>query len=237
VRVVAAPGGARGDPQPRGRAPGPQAPLRVTVNLDIYGLAPAGAVALRLRPGSCLALGAAPLATFPAVTADATGVVRTGVVSDQAQPAGIPHHAVVDVELPDGGATPSLLACTDIPAGDATAPLRLFAPPALKPAGTATLTYDARAARLDMRIFAIGLPARATVAAEIHRGTCTAQGAPLGGLGGIAADSRGMVDSAGVVAHLVAPRGHWYVAVRSQVSTGAAQPGPLLCGDVVGLNG
>jgi hypothetical protein len=206
----------------------------VTVHLDVYGLAPAGSVELRLRQGSCLAPAAAALVTFPGVTADATGVVRTDVVSDQPQPAGIPHQAAIAVEAGGGGAAPSLLACTDIPASNATAPLRLFAPPALKPAGTATLTYDRGAATLDVRITAIGLPAGASVAAEIRRGSCEVQGALVRQLGGAVADGGGALSSAELLTHVAIPGAHWYVDVRPTSAAGAPRPGPLVCGDVTG---
>src|SRR5260370_31249746 len=83
------------------------------------------------------------------------------------------------VEASGSGAGSSLLPCTDIPASNTTAPLRLFAPPAFKPAGTATLTYDRGAGRLDVRTTAIGVVAGSPLAAERRRGVFQANG-PLG---------------------------------------------------------
>jgi len=206
----------------------------VTVHLDIFGLAPAGTVALRLRQGSCLAL-AAELVGFPDVTADAGGVVRTDVASDQPQPAGIPHHAAIAVEAAGGGAAASLLACTDIPASNATAPLRLFAPPALKPAGTATLAYDRAAATLDVHVIAIGMPAGGSFAAELRQGSCHTQGPVVRHVADVTADRSGAISSATTLTHFTARSGHWYVAVRPASAAGAPQPGPLVCGDVTSL--
>lgn len=211
----------------------------VTVRVDVYGLAPNSTTALQLRQGSCLSLSSSTVATFPAVTADAGGTLSAVVTSDAMLAAGIPPGTAI-VAQPSGDLdrTAVPLLCTDIPASNPTGPVRLFAPPQLKPAGTATVIFTPGAHKLTLHITAIGLRPEESYDAAIRRGSCKAQGAVHFAVKGkLVADATGSaVVSSSLRGVDSLPATGWYLSVDRTPSANALseaiEAGPLLCGDI-----
>jgi hypothetical protein len=194
---------------------------RLAVHLDMYGLAPGATALVKIQRGTCLAPTADTVVSFPAVTADAAGAVRVDLASNPGQAAvGIPSDAIIDVSA--GG---TLVACTDLPAA-ATAPLRLFAPPQRKPAGTATLSWDTAHREVHVKISAVGLPPGTSLTAELHSGSCHTQGAVLHRIATVVADSGGSANTEADLDNTGRPTAGQYLVVHS--GTGM----PVLCGDV-----
>lgn len=192
---------------------------RVAVHVDIYGLAPQATATLQIQRGTCLAPTGDTLVSFPPVTADIAGAAHSDLAATQVVPNGIPHGAVIDVSV---GGTP--VACTDLPAV-ATTPLRLFAPPQGKPAGTATLTPNAAQGTLRVQLSAIGLPPATSLTAELRTGSCRAPGALMRTITTLVSDSSGGATADVTLDNSGPPAAGRYVVVRA----GAA---PVLCGDV-----
>ena len=204
---------------------------QVTASVDLYGAGPGESLMLLVRTGSCLAPGDATLVTFPQLTAGPGGALTTQVTSDAPVPGGVVEGSAI-VVAPAGAATPdATLLCTDVPAAGATGPLRLYAPPQLKPAGTATLVYDASARTLTVRVTAIGLRPSTAYGAHLGRGSCRAQGAEVDGVGGVSADASGNASATASLSGVEQPPANgWYLAVDRPASGPGG--GPLLCGDI-----
>jgi len=211
---------------------GVDATLRLTVHVEMDGLAPGGTSTLAVLAGSCLAPSATALAGFATLTADGEGAVRTDVVSQRPVAGGIPHGAVLLVQDSAG----AMLACVDLPSSNATAPLRLFAPPRFKPAGTATLSAgSAGSARLAVRFDAIDLRGGGAYTVAIRSGSCQAQGTLVRTIGQLHPGDSGTASLRVTLAQMTAPPASgWYVVVvDGDAAAGAAPAGqPVLCGDV-----
>jgi hypothetical protein len=196
----------------------------LAVRVDAYGLAPGSAATLAVVEGSCLQPGATLLSFAQPLTANAQGVVVAEVTSEQAAAAGIPHGAAVT--LRDTGA--ALLACTDVPASNAGAPLRLFAPPADKPGATVMLSPSG-GTDVSVSIAAVDLHPDTSYAVELRSGSCQAPGALLRTItSGLASNARGSAQAGTTLGGLSAPgpKG-WYLVV-----VGSGGGAAVLCGNV-----
>jgi hypothetical protein len=222
---------------------------KLSVKLAAYGLTPSSAHAVHLHATRCVGKQGAPTFSFPDVTADAAGAISAEVTATEPAPKGIPAGMEIDLHLvaspdlgkpPDTGSAP--IACTDIPPTAATrVAVRLYPFPGEKPAGSATLGYDAGARALTVRVTGFGLAPGSAHAADIDLGSCQKQGEQRYTLKDTVADARGKVDVTTTLSGVDAapPKAGWYLVLhqgsRSEILA-AGKPAPLfrpiLCGDV-----
>lgn len=219
---------------------------RISVHLEVTGLAPGVAHAIHLHRGTCLARTADAVASFSDVRSDSKGRIAADTTAIGATSGGIPKGVYIDLHLvgdahlgASGGATSIPLACADVADGAATTAVRLFPTPGYKPFGSAALTYAASRRSLDVHLSASSLISGTSHAVVILSGTCVEPGAVIHDVGNLTADAQGNVTTTLTLTGIDAgpPAGGWIVIVRdgSSAEIGAsAQPSPLeqpiLCG-------
>ncbi|MEA2671135.1 MAG: hypothetical protein QOG45_1355 [Chloroflexota bacterium] len=209
---------------------------QLTIEIRAAGLAPGTTRPARLMSGSCAHPGTLLHALDPLVFAANSVADVTTTVND-----------VTETEIPQSGwylavyrgaaaadqGVEVLCGDLDNPAsqGVITAGLGVAVPPGgpdPQAAGTATLTIVG--GQLKVAIDATGLTPGSTHVAQLRRGNCEGEGAPLHPLEALVADARGHAVSTTTVPGVAGiPLNQWFVGVTPKQ---AAVLDPVLCGNV-----
>lgn len=218
---------------------------KVSAAFDITGLAPGIKHAVNIVPGSCARpQSGSALVSFPTVTDDDFGNLKTTVQSTQSGLRELPDNAVLVVRLSDGDSQQQKepIACVPLPSGmPGNSPVKVQPVGSTKREGEATVAYDAATKTYTVKVKATGLAANSRHAAHLHQGACTKQGPVLVMLGDLTADDRGVIDQTVKVSNQSAQlTGATYLNIHlgdgSQILSKDKKPTPmfqpLLCGPV-----
>ncbi|MER7694935.1 CHRD domain-containing protein [Streptomyces sp. NPDC097610] len=218
---------------------------KVSAAFDITGLAPGIKHAVDIVPGSCARPKSdSALVSFPTVTGDGFGNLKTTVQSTQSGLRELPDNAVLVVRLSDGDSQQQRepIACVPLPSDRPdNSPVKVQPVGSTKREGDATVTYDAATKTYTLKVKATGLAANSRHAAHLHQGTCTKQGPVLVMLGDLTADDQGVIDKTVKVPDQSARlTGATYLNIHlgdgSQILSKDKKPTPmfqpLLCGPV-----
>ncbi|MFK0026069.1 CHRD domain-containing protein [Streptomyces sp. NPDC090798] len=218
---------------------------KVSAAFDITGLAPGIKHAVDIVPGSCAQPRSdSALVSFPTVTDDDFGNLKTTVQSTQSGLRALPGNAVLVVRLSDGDSRQQKepIACVPLPSGVPDgSPVKVQPAGSTKREGDATVAYDAATKTYTVKVKATGLAANSRHAAHLHQGTCTKQGPVLVMLGDLTADDQGVIDMTVKVPDQSAQlTGATYLNIHlgdgSQILSKDKKPTPLfqplLCGPV-----
>jgi hypothetical protein len=231
-----------------------RAQARLTVDVQLTGLAPSTAHPVDIRAGACGARGE-QLMTLGAANANAHGNAELNATVDRAVvPAGdsVVVHAGPGLDTP---AEARVLACgnvirtagitfsaspspsasaTTLPA-DAYATLNAVPLPPDNPSGTATLDLDRQAKTLTVTVNVTGLEPDSVHPNHIHTGACQSQGSVVYPLTDLHADAAGTASATTTIQNVTdISYGQWYVNVHQGPGLGdQAGFAPILCADVV----
>lgn len=203
------------------------------VHLNAFGLAPSSNVVVQVREGTCLAPTDRSLITFPSAKVPATGKLDATLQGTGQAPGSTPAYVAVFPSNAKGDVSGAFVACTDLDVKTPTKIVSLFPAPGQRGHGSTTLRYDGGADKLVADVNAVGLEPSKTFTAQIHKGSCAAQGSvvhrlePLEGNLEKNVTQRTVVEDVGTAP----PRTGWSVVVSTPSSSGNPSR-PLLCGDV-----
>jgi hypothetical protein len=208
---------------------------KLTVTVSATGLAPSTTHVAGIGKGSCTA-GKGLLYPLKPLIADKHGAgTATTVVANIT---GVPSAAFVHIHA---GATKASkgrgLVCADLAGNSGTFPLGVDAtdgPSGSNVTGTATLTLDANAKTLTVKLTADGLAPGSSHPSHIHLGSCESQGPVVLALHDVKANSSGHAEVTTTLPKVPSIEfGAWYVNVHQGPGLATQEQfAPVACGNV-----
>ena len=208
-----------------------------TVGLDVrlYGLPPGEGFVVELQAGSCLSPPASPLISFPMITADQSGTGQGTAVRGFTRST-LPVQVRLDVRLSSDTAPDAPpIGCTEFDTTKPPTEQALFPQPGHRPYGQAIVSYDPKHLALSIKVVADALDSSSRQTAEVHSGSCRAEGQVLYRLNDLVANAQRHGDVTSTIAKVLQPppATGWYIVISANPSAGGqVRPHPILCGDL-----
>ncbi|MEA2614423.1 MAG: hypothetical protein QOE72_206 [Chloroflexota bacterium] len=203
----------------------------LTLAMHATGVMAGEKLAVRIRRGGCGSPAGDVLDTLAPTVADAQGVVDA--IARVPGIEAVPTTAALEF-IPAAaatGAAPAPLLCGDLSGQTGMVRLVPGAAPQTGPTGTASLAVDTAARTLTVQLVVQGLAPGSWHPAQIHDGSCEAQGPMAFALPALQADARGRAVLHATLSG-VARLGRWYVNIHRGPDMSGDGAAPLSCGDV-----
>ncbi|HEY2702877.1 MAG TPA: CHRD domain-containing protein [Candidatus Dormibacteraeota bacterium] len=203
----------------------------LTLAVHVTGVMAGEELAARIRRGGCGGPAGDVLDTLGPTAADAHGVVDA--IARVPGVEAVPTTAALEfipLEAATGAASAPLF-CGDLSGQTGMVRLVPGATPQAGPAGTAALAVDIAAHTLNVRLVVQGLVPGSWHPANIHDGSCAAQGPMVLTLPSVQADARGRAVLHATLSG-VDRLGRWYVNIHRGPDMTGDGAAPLSCGDV-----